>query len=174
MPVLIDSRPGCLVEGVDDDTPFITRYGSHRRVSLLFPDDGLSHQSFADECDINTVLSKYMKTGVLPEGKSNPQYGDFSSVGSYQESLNIVARAEEQFMSLDATLRQRFDNDPAQFLAFTSDPNSVDEMVRLGLATERSAKTDLSDDSDPVSKKETGKKTKSSTSSPAVGEGPKS
>ena len=67
--------------------------------------------------------------------QSEPRYGDFSDVPSYQASLHIVAHANEQFAALDAPLRTRFANDPSRFLAFATDPANLDEMVKLGLAT---------------------------------------
>lgn len=100
----------------------------------------LTHQSFRDECDINNIMSRFEKTGVLPEMiKSNPQYGDFSELPSYQDSLHIVLKAEEQFSALSASVRKRFHNDPSEFLDFVNDPSNVDEMVKLGLATKPDA-----------------------------------
>ena len=58
-------------------------------------------QSFKDECDINNILKKYNKTGQLPAMiKADPKYGDFSNSASYQESLNLVLLAQEQFSNL--------------------------------------------------------------------------
>ena len=95
-----------------------------------------THQSFRNECDINQIMSRYEKTGALPEMiKANPQYGDFSELPSYQDSLHIVMKAEEQFAALSAKVRSRFDNDPSKFLDFANDPSNLDEMVELGLAT---------------------------------------
>jgi len=108
--------------------------------ALICPEQGRTKQSSKDECDINKILKRYAKTGQLPDLiKQNPQYGDFSSVPQYQDALNIVAHANEQFSSLSSNVRSRFHNDPAQFLAFTSDPKNVPEMISLGLVTERDA-----------------------------------
>lgn len=98
----------------------------------------LTKQCFRDESDINNILKRFERTGVLPEMiRQNPQYGDFTDVPSYQESLDIVMKAEEQFLSLDAKLRREFDNDPVKFLEFVNDPSNAKRMVELGLATER-------------------------------------
>ncbi|WNK15022.1 MAG: internal scaffolding protein [Microvirus sp.] len=91
-------------------------------------------QSFRDECDINRIMARYAKSGVLPDLiRGNPQYGDFSSVADYQSALNIVVLAEEQFASLDGQVRARFGNDPACFLSFCSDPANRSELARMGL-----------------------------------------
>lgn len=96
--------------------------------------DGMTKQSFKDECDINSIVKKALKNGLLPDGNLNPIYGDFSDVKDYQEGLNVVLRAETQFNSLPAHVRSKFDNDPAKFLEFVGDPKNVKEMIDLGLA----------------------------------------
>lgn len=69
--------------------------------------------------------------------KENPRYGDFSDPVSYQDSLNLVLFAQQQFEALDSRVRERFLNDPARFLEFTNDPKNMDEMIQLGLAIPR-------------------------------------
>lgn len=97
-------------------------------------DPGLTKQSDAKDSDINNILKKWEKTGALPDMiVREPRYGDFSNVTDYQEALHIVRHAEEQFISLDAHIRNRFDNDPAKFLEFVQDPKNEDEMENLGL-----------------------------------------
>ncbi len=111
---------------------------SFSRVSDLgdFPET-TTQQSLKDQCDINSIMSKYESTGTLSSLiMENPQYGDYSNVPAYQDALNLVMKAEEQFSSLSAKLRHRFDNDPAKFLAFVDDPNNKQEMHELGLTRE--------------------------------------
>lgn len=100
--------------------------------------DGMTDQSQAKDCDVNVIMDRFMKTGQLPAMiQGNPEYGDFSDPVEYQEALNRVRHAEEQFAALNAKIRGRFDNDPAQFLAFATDPKNGEEMVKLGLASPR-------------------------------------
>lgn len=96
--------------------------------------DGVTKQSFKDECDINSIVKKALKSGLLPDGNVNPIYGDFSDVKDYQEGLNVVLRAEAQFNALPAHVRNKFQNDPAKFLEFANNPENGREMVELGLA----------------------------------------
>lgn len=98
-------------------------------------------QAFKDESDINHIMAKYTKTGVLPRLiKENPLWGDFSNPVDFQEAQNIVIKATEQFAALPSHIRERFANDPAKFLAFTSDKNNKEEMGRLGLLKEDALK----------------------------------
>lgn len=130
---------------------FSRRPNNTKRVQIAFPDQGRTKQSFKDECDINNILSRFNKTGQLPELiKSNPQYGDFSSVNDYQDSLNLVLHAQAQFAALSSRVRERFNNDPARFLEFTSNPKNAQEMIDLGLAQKRSSEGVSSPSSQPA------------------------
>lgn len=101
-----------------------------------FSDDaGFCDQSQADECDVNRIIDRFHKTGVLPGVDREGVYGDFSDPVDYHAAMNTVLAAEQQFNGLDAKIRRRFENDPAKFLAFANDPRSAEEMVEMGLAT---------------------------------------
>lgn len=94
----------------------------------------MTKQSFKDECDINRLMAKYETTGVIDHvNRRMPEYGDFAGVVSYQDSLNIVLDAREVFAALPARLRDRFGNDPGQYLAFIDDPKNKDEAIKLGM-----------------------------------------
>lgn len=115
---------------------FKTSYSRIKTQGIKFLKSSKTIQSAKDECDINVILKKYAKTGVLPDMiKSNPQYGDFSNLESYQSSMEIVLKAQEQFQSLSAKIRQRFNNDAGEFLEFATNPSNATEMIKLGLAT---------------------------------------
>lgn len=95
-----------------------------------------THQAHKDECDVNRIMAKWQKTGVLEHRNTyQGNYGDFTNLPmDYQESLNAVIAAEEMFSSLPGKVRKRFGNDPANFLEFVQDPSNRDEMIELGLA----------------------------------------
>lgn len=95
--------------------------------------------SFKDECDVNRVMARFEQTGIVEHTNAHQgNYGDFlSAPSSYHEAVQQVADAQQMFMSLPAKVRARFSNDPGYFLEFVEDPDNLDEMVRLGLATKR-------------------------------------
>lgn len=113
-----------------------SKYDPSKKVSIDFSKEiSRTKQSFKDEADINNIVAKYNKTGQLPSLISqNPKYGDFTSDVSYQESLNTVMFANEQFNALSAKVKLRFNNDPMELLKFVSDAKNKDEMYELGLA----------------------------------------
>jgi phage internal scaffolding protein len=114
---------------------FKTPYsGSRYRVSLECG-PGLAQQHFKDECDVNNILRKYQKTGLIDHvNRFQGDYADLSDVPDFQDSLNAVIDAQEAFMTLPSSIRKQFGNDPAAFLDFVHDPDNRDEMVKMGLS----------------------------------------
>lgn len=115
---------------------FNTRYDFKEGRKYLNSEPSKTKQSFSQDADINNIMKKYIERGILPDMISaNPQYGDFSEVGDYQNALNTVIKANEQFDALPSHLRDKFANEPANFLEFTANPANIEEMYELGLAT---------------------------------------
>lgn len=99
-----------------------------------FDDPSLTKQSFKDETDINMIIKRAEQGATLGNVNSRvAMYGDFTDVPSYQESLDLVNRANGMFMSLDAFVRERFGNDPRKMVSFLQDGRNRDEAIRLGL-----------------------------------------
>ena len=90
-------------------------------------------QSEAKATNINNIIKQYEKTGVLPTIGRDAVFMDVSAAPDYMTALNLITQADAMFMQLPAELRARFDNEPAQFLDWTSDPANRDEMRELGL-----------------------------------------
>lgn len=98
------------------------------------PDEGLTQQQFADECDINNIMKRYQATGVITHlNGRQPEYGDFSNPVDFQTGLNTVRDAQELFASMPAVIRDRFGNDPMKLLEFIADEKNRDEAVSLGI-----------------------------------------
>lgn len=104
-----------------------------RFTGISFEGPGRTHQEFKDECNINVLMARYVKHGILPAGYSTGTYGDFSEVGDYLEAQQILENARVQFESLPATLRARFDNNPAKMLEFVADRGNLEEARKLGM-----------------------------------------
>ena len=43
------------------------------KVSLSCNDESLTHQSFKDVCNVNNILKKYEKTGLVSQSRSHQQ-----------------------------------------------------------------------------------------------------
>jgi len=115
----------------------LTAYGPHLKCPHITPADelpyGRTKQSFAAECDVNTIMARYAKTGVLDFANRNqPRYGNCVGL-DYTEAQNTVARANGLFHELPARVRDRFKNSPAAFLDFVANPANRGEAALLGL-----------------------------------------
>lgn len=100
---------------------------------LACKDVSRAKQSFAAECDINTIVKNFGLTGKLPDNIRAPTYGDFDGIFDFHSAMNAVATASEAFDSLSAEIRSRFHNDPGLFVDFCSNPDNLPEMRKLGL-----------------------------------------
>lgn len=95
---------------------------------------GRTKQSFKDEVDINKIIARFEKTGMVDHvNQGKPFYGDVSAVRSYREALECVRIAEDLFMGYPAGIRERFDNDPAKLIEFLDDRKNLAEAIELGL-----------------------------------------
>jgi len=122
---------------------------------LRCEDPSLAKQSFAEEVDINTIVRRFNVTGELPQAVRLPTYGDFTNVMDFKQAQNAIRAAEESFMAMPHEIRARFDNDPARFVDFCSDPENLPQAKKWGLAppdTTPSLGVVVSNDTEQVSK----------------------
>lgn len=105
------------------------------RVTVDFdPAEGMTKQEHKKECDINQIMKKYQKTGLVTHlAKHGGVYG-FAPTYTYQEAMNELNRARDQFMDLPSSVRTRFENDPGKFLEFATNPQNIEELRKMGLA----------------------------------------
>lgn len=97
----------------------------------------MTKQEFQAECDINNIIKHFSVTGMFNHVNtraSQGAYEDLPDQVDFQESLNTIKAAEAAFMSLPAKVRDRFGQDPGEFLAFLGDPANLEEARKLGLA----------------------------------------
>lgn len=100
--------------------------------------ESMARQEFKDECDINTIIERF---GIGENPIETQQWVTNIDIhdapDNYQDVMNQLNEARDQFMSLPAKVRSQFNNSPYDFMNFVSNPENGDEMVRLGLAERR-------------------------------------
>lgn len=115
------------------------------RVAIVFDEESLTKQSEAQACDINNIMRRYQTTGVIDHvNRVTGAYLDVFALPDYQSALHTVSQAEDAFFALPATLRARFDNDPAKLIAFVKDPANRKEALALGILREHQTTLDVS------------------------------
>lgn len=113
----------------------------HERVYAEISGRSRTRQEFQDECDINAIMKRYEKTGVLTHySKREPQYIDFGDgVPDFHTAMNMMVAAETAFLTLPAVVRKRFENDPQEFVAFASNAENIGQLREWGLAAPEKA-----------------------------------
>lgn len=113
---------------------FRNAYERSSKPGISFEKPSLTQQHFKEECDINNIIARFTRTGLLPQYPGEDmQYGDYTTSLDYHEAMTIVAQAKQQFESLPSSVRDKFDNDPAKMLDFVSKKENIEESVKLGL-----------------------------------------
>lgn len=100
----------------------------------------LTRQEFADECNINLLMSKFDQhvhggpNGLMAMDPA-AMYVDLTEMPrDLMEYHDYMFRAESAFMSLPAVVRKEFDNDAHMFAEFAADPENLPQMRTWGLA----------------------------------------
>ena len=110
-----------------------TAYGPKLRTAIRFKKHTPTKQSFKRDCDINQIMAKFQKTGVIAHvNRHAGEYG-FASSNDFTESMQIVTKAQAMFDDLPSSIRSKFANQPELFLAFVQDPDNLAEMQTMGL-----------------------------------------
>lgn len=104
------------------------------RVQKFFTKPSRTRQEFKLECDINRILDRFQKTGVIDHlVKREPRFFDALGVPDFHEAQNLVVEARSLFAELPAKVRKRFSNDPGEFLEYMSDPANAEQARAWGL-----------------------------------------
>lgn len=110
-----------------------TAYGPKLRQQIFFTGSGRTKQNHKAECDINQIMARYLRTGVIDvQARHAPRYGDCTGV-EFEKGMQTIAAAQSMFNELPAKLRDRFENDPGKFLDFVHDPKNIEEAREIGL-----------------------------------------
>ncbi|WNK12464.1 MAG: internal scaffolding protein [Microvirus sp.] len=112
--------------------PFRHRYGKYPRLQVTFTGPGRTKQSFKEECDINTLMAKYLKTGQMDHvNQALPRF-ECVSDHDFQSAQNLIADAKSMFENIPSAVRARFENNPGKLLDWVHDPKNVQEAASLG------------------------------------------
>lgn len=110
-------------------------YNRPPQTPIVFDEPTLTQQHFKDDCDINNIVRRFIDTGSWSDelATRRPMFGDFTQSHDYYEAQNIIAESKTLFEELPSALRKRFNNEPAEMLAFLENENNRQEAVALGL-----------------------------------------
>lgn len=113
---------------------FYTTYRAREAFDHPGGGDLVTKQDQSPQCDINTILANYARTGVLTHtNRAEPLYIDAPRVEGLQEALALVRDAEDAFMQLPAAVREEFGNDALALLGALEDPAQHARLEELGV-----------------------------------------
>lgn len=97
-------------------------------------EDGRTQRHLGRATDINNILAKYRKTGVIEHVKrTQERYGDFTMLADFAGNLDMTAKAQQAFEALPASLRNQFGNSIPDFYAFVSNPENKEQLRKWGM-----------------------------------------
>lgn len=103
----------------------------------------LTNQSFKNTCDINCILQRFRKTGVIDHvAKYEPQYGELSNI-DFETAFNNVKAIEETFDRLPKKIRENFHNKPENFLAYMENEENRNAERLLSTSASRDGTADI-------------------------------
>lgn len=113
----------------------------HDHCGIEFTMPSLTVQDEKEETDINYIVNKYAdgQKGImtLDLGDSSQyaflQFGDATLPGDYSTALELVSGVREEFYSLPAYVRAKFDHDPMNFISQLNNPETLEYLQREGL-----------------------------------------
>ena len=95
--------------------------------------ESLVDQAQTKMTDIQVLLEPAMRNGLLKHSLQYAEDSDNIPSTTYQEALITVANAQQMFDDLPVNMRSRFNQNPKEFLEFTSNPANAQEMQKLGM-----------------------------------------
>lgn len=139
-----------------------------RKYAITFSQPTLTQQHSKDEADINKIMARYIKTGVIDHvAKYQGQYLENNDI-DYHTSQNIIIKADKMFSELPSSVRKEFENNPAEFLKFVNNEENNEKMAELGLTKTPPPKTPPVEEKPPFTEKPTEPKLKTVKPAPAA------
>lgn len=109
------------------------QYSKRLKTSIKFKQPSRTKQAFKEQCDINTIMTRFATTGILPETNSAPPvYGDAPSQ-TFHESMNAIHEAKNDFYDLPNETREKFDFNPHKYIDFITNNPDASQLADMGL-----------------------------------------
>jgi hypothetical protein len=112
----------------------ITKKRETKRTHPELSDLQLVDQSQKNMVDINTIMDRYRKTGMLPQFREKmPLFIDNTGVTSVEEAHALVREANYLFEQIPSQVRKMMDNNPANLVDFVTNPENQEICIKHGL-----------------------------------------
>lgn len=116
------------------DLKIYSRFNTPGDSGVDFTEPSLAQQHFAEECDVNNIVSRAIQTGDVSvfTASDRAHFYDTTVARDYAEAMALMDDVNDDFNSLPSQVREYFGHDVSNYLAFMSNPD-IDKAVELGL-----------------------------------------
>lgn len=95
---------------LDHNPRIVRRPWERTRVSFTCEGESKTQQSHRDSVDVNAIVARFDRTGQLPPGRIDPQYGDVSDMNRpyaelIEQSRDVLDRAGQFVEESDAKMK---------------------------------------------------------------------
>lgn len=114
-----------------------------RRVRVQAPvgETTRTQQHMGPACNINNIMKKYLKTGVIEHwNQRKPEFGDFSQAVDLQAAIQLVDSAQEEFLKLSSEVRNVAKNDPVLLLQLLATEQGTEALKAAGMEFQEESK----------------------------------
>lgn len=112
------------------------KFSDRKQVLARHVQDGRTQKHMARATDINNILAKYKKTGVIEHiNRAMARYGDFSEYSDVAtlENMDKMAKAQASFEMLPAEVRNKFNNSMVGFFSFLEAEENRPTLEKWGI-----------------------------------------
>lgn len=110
------------------------RPNGSKKVTTTFEKPSKTDQSWKEDCDVNNIIRKFLKTGTITHvNNKKSAYADVSEIPDLLEAVLQIKDAQDIFDGLPSDIRKRFNNSPLDMVDFLQNEKNRDEAIELGL-----------------------------------------
>lgn len=113
---------------------FQKAYGTKITPKTINTEPSMTKQSLAENLDVNNIIRRYNKTGVLQKMTDfEGLYGQFDDI-DLREAIEKVEAAKNVFMEVPSQIRNLFENNAGSFIDYATNPANIQQLRDWGLA----------------------------------------
>lgn len=103
-----------------------------KRIQQEFKLPSRTEQSYKDECDIEFIISNFVKTGIDPREGRKMSFVDCTQVKDFNDAQNLIAETKSMFYSLPPEIRDEFQTVDG-YLEYVSNPANLKDCYERGI-----------------------------------------
>lgn len=112
---------------------FYTSYNRPPRVASGAGGASMTQQQFAQECDINYIVKRAQRTGVIPVVSTQEMIFGTLDEDTFKQRMDKMAEIKSYFDGLPAEIRLHYQNSVNEFIAAMNTEEGIEEGRKLGI-----------------------------------------